>query len=169
MIEILRVCISISFRIDCIDLYKVAEQILELFPLQEVTNLMAEDSDQEGIADCLKEVQQHSILRKSKPAKEDDGEDVARMGDYYRRYRTVEELPKDARAFYEVAGGFKIFSETIDQADHSVAKNIGVDMTTLVRAVHWTEIQLDNWSLADRKRRLIDMRHNFDLDVFGSE
>lgn len=151
------------------DHYTVAEQILELFPLQDVTERVAEGSDREEIADCLKEVQQHSILRKSKPAKEDNGEDVARMGDYYRRYRTVEELPNDARAFYEVAGGFKIFSKTIDQADHSAAKNIGVDMTTLVRAVHWTEIQLDNWSLADKKRRLIEIRHNFDLDAFGSE
>jgi RNA polymerase I-specific transcription initiation factor RRN7 len=103
MIEILRVCASMSFKIHSIDILIVAEQILELFPLQDAPQPRMEDSDHEGRADRLKQVQMNSILRKSKPVQEHD-QDVTRLGEYYRRYRTVEELPEDARAFYEMAG-----------------------------------------------------------------
>jgi RNA polymerase I-specific transcription initiation factor RRN7 len=157
---------SMAFDCDGIDIFIVAEQILELFQMQDVTEPRAEDSNPEKPADRLKEVQQYSILRKPEPIREDDGEDVTRMGENYRRYRTAEELPKEARAFYEVAGGFQIFSEGIGIADLSLAKNVGVDITKLVRAVFRTEIQLDNWSLAETKRRLIEKMHNLDLRDF---
>ena len=104
MIETQRVCISAHLKIDSVDMHTVAEQILELFPLQDVPESISEDSDQEGTADRLKQVQQHSIVLKSKPVKENDEEDVTRLGEYYRRYRTVEELPKETRAFYESSG-----------------------------------------------------------------
>jgi RNA polymerase I-specific transcription initiation factor RRN7 len=83
----------------------VAEQILELFPLQDLPERKADDSEQEKKTNRLSEIQQSSTLRKSEPVK--DGDDVTRLGEYYRRYRTVDELSKEARAFYEAAGEFR--------------------------------------------------------------
>ena len=49
-------------------------------------------------------------------------------------------------------------------ADYSIAKNIGIDVQRLARGVFQTEIQLENWSVADRKRRLIETRENSALE-----
>lgn len=58
----------------------------------------------ESKADHLKAIQQDSVLRKYKPVPEGLAKDAHRPGQYYRRYRTMEQLPKEARAFYQVAG-----------------------------------------------------------------
>lgn len=82
----------------------VPEQILELFPLEDVSQRAVEELDDENQAGRLKQVQQNSTLRKSMPVPNEDDQNVTRPGEYYKRYRTIEELPKDARAFYEIAG-----------------------------------------------------------------
>ena len=86
------------------------QQILDIFPLQQVAQPPVEDSHNENQADGPKQVQQQSKLRKSKPVLQADESDIARPGEYYRRYRTVEELPKEARAFYAIAGKLSIIS-----------------------------------------------------------
>jgi len=63
-----------------------------------------EDTDDDKRSERLKQVQQQSLLRKSKPAVEADDEDPTRPGEFYRRYRAVEELPKEAKVFYDIAG-----------------------------------------------------------------
>jgi RNA polymerase I-specific transcription initiation factor RRN7 len=88
----------------------VAEQILELFPLQEVSPRTTEDTDDEKRDERLKQIQRSSILRYSKPVQEGSEQDVTRPGEYYRRYRTVEELSKEARVFYEIACKFLMCS-----------------------------------------------------------
>jgi RNA polymerase I-specific transcription initiation factor RRN7 len=83
----------------------VAEQILKLFPLQHVPPLIAEDSDNEQRLERLKQVQENLVLQKPEPV-EDDGVagETKRPGDLYKRYRTIDELPENAKAYYEMAG-----------------------------------------------------------------
>jgi RNA polymerase I-specific transcription initiation factor RRN7 len=54
--------------------------------------------------ECLKEVQGSLILQKWKPVNDGEGEEIRRPGELYKRYRRIEELPENARAFYELAG-----------------------------------------------------------------
>lgn len=115
MIETLKVFISIFTQFNGVDIFTVAEQILELFPLQKIPEKVAEGPDQRRIADRLKQVQLHSIVLSSQPVKDDDNEDVTRPGEYYRRHRTVEELPKDVRTFYDAAGELRISFDAIDK------------------------------------------------------
>ncbi len=84
----------------------MAPQILEFFPLVEAAKRAAEESDDERLAERLKRVHEHSKLLSPKPASEEDERDITRPGEHYRRYRTVSELPKEAEAFYEIAGRF---------------------------------------------------------------
>ena len=87
----------------------VAEKILELFPLSNLPNQQAEPSNPEHQADRLKQVQQSSVIQKpihSGDECEDEFVNIARPGEYYRRYRTPEDLPDNAKDFYEVAGQF---------------------------------------------------------------
>jgi RNA polymerase I-specific transcription initiation factor RRN7 len=86
--------------------FTVAEQILDLFPLQDLPSESAEASSMnDHTVDRLKEVQRNLILQKPVPP-EDDGEpeDVKRPGDHYRHYRRTEELPENVKAFYGKAG-----------------------------------------------------------------
>jgi hypothetical protein len=54
----------------------------------------------------LKEVQKNLILQKFKPLTIGESEEIRRPGELYKRYRKVEELPENAKAFYELAGEF---------------------------------------------------------------
>jgi RNA polymerase I-specific transcription initiation factor RRN7 len=83
----------------------VPEKILELFPLQELPPQRADDSDTEQNVDRLKKVQSSLIVQTPVAIEENDKlEDVNRPGELYRRYRTVDELPENAKAFYIIAG-----------------------------------------------------------------
>lgn len=89
------------------------EQILELFPLQELTPQPVDDSMYELNVKRLKQVQSSLIVQTPVANEEDDeSEDVYRPGELYRRYRTVEELPEIAKAFYTVAGKFYPFLQS---------------------------------------------------------
>ncbi|KAG0649094.1 RNA polymerase I-specific transcription initiation factor rrn7 [Hyphodiscus hymeniophilus] len=126
---------------------KISQQILDFFPLQEIVQPAVDESDYLKQADGLKQVQQESSLRKSRSIPENDEADFPQPGEYYRRYRSVKDLPKAARAFYGIA-----------------ARNIGVNVQRLIRGVFQTEIQLENWSLAEKKRRLIEGREKAEED-----
>ena len=106
MIETLRVSSPPSLKSDSIDILAVAEQILKLFPLPDTLQPVPELPDYEERAERLKQVQQNSIFRKSRSVQEEDDGNVTRPGEYYRRYRTVDELPEEAKTFYEIAGRF---------------------------------------------------------------
>jgi RNA polymerase I-specific transcription initiation factor RRN7 len=54
----------------------------------------------------LKEVQQTLILQKFKPLQVGESSAVKRPGEFYKRYRKAEQLPENAKAFYELAGKF---------------------------------------------------------------
>jgi RNA polymerase I-specific transcription initiation factor RRN7 len=88
-------------------LLPVAEQILELFPLQELPPRTPEVSGHERNIDRLKQVQRSLIIQNPKAIVENEElEDVKRPGELYRRYRTIDDLPDNAKAFYEIAGEF---------------------------------------------------------------
>lgn len=58
-----------------------------------------------------KEVHKTLTLQKPVPTmNREEPEDILRPGEMYKRYRTVEELPESAKAFYEIAGKFLSFS-----------------------------------------------------------
>lgn len=75
--------------------------MLELFPLERLPPRPAEDDDLAERISRLKVTQNNLIVQK---AKGDSRNNVNRPGELYKRYRTVEELPATAKAFYELAG-----------------------------------------------------------------
>jgi RNA polymerase I-specific transcription initiation factor RRN7 len=92
--------------------WTVPLKILEHFPLQDMPPLEAEPDDREERKNRLKEVQGSLIVQKPVPIQEQEGKDddaVTRPGEFYRRYRNIDELPDDARAFYELAGRIFFF------------------------------------------------------------
>lgn len=119
---------------------KMPEKILELFPLHEISpQSNIELSDEQSISRLMK-VQGSLIVQNPLADREDDNsKEVNRPGELYRRFRTIEELPENAKAFYEIA-----------------AKNIGITLSGLVRAVFQTEVRLENWNTVERKRRLME-------------
>jgi len=87
----------------------VAEQILELFPLQELPPKPVVELMQEHTIPHIKQIQQDLISQKPLPFEEDESERINRPGELYRRYRHIEDLPANARAFYEKAGKFRFY------------------------------------------------------------
>ena len=56
----------------------------------------------------LKEIQQTLILQKFKPLQVGESDEIKRPGEFYKRYRKAEQLPENAKAFYELAGKFSL-------------------------------------------------------------
>ncbi|OWP04605.1 60S ribosomal protein L [Marssonina coronariae] len=85
---------------------KISEQILQLFPLDDVPRETArEDIESERRLASLKNVQRSLLWQNPQPISEDeDSEQFRRAGELYKRYRTEEELPKQAKAFFDLAG-----------------------------------------------------------------
>ena len=84
----------------------MAEQILELFPLEELPRKPVKEPKQEQGIPHLKQIQQDLVFQKPRSIEEEESENIRRPGELYRRYRSVEDLPENARAFYEKAGKF---------------------------------------------------------------
>ncbi len=84
----------------------VSEQILQLFPLCAIPPRATDDTeDREEDTARLKEVQSSLVWRTPHTVGEDDESDsIRRPGELYKRYRTEEELPKEAKAFFGLAG-----------------------------------------------------------------
>ncbi|PBP26167.1 RNA polymerase I specific transcription initiation factor Rrn7 [Diplocarpon rosae] len=85
---------------------KISEQILQLFPLDDIPRKDAQENpESERRLAILKDVQKSLLWRNPQPCSEDEGsEQVPRAGELYKRYRTEVELPKPAKAFFELAG-----------------------------------------------------------------
>ncbi|KAH9204453.1 hypothetical protein DL95DRAFT_471482 [Leptodontidium sp. 2 PMI_412] len=120
---------------------KVSEQILQIFPLDDLPPQPdAEDSCLEQDIASLKDVQGSLFLQEPQPIEDGDtSEEVVRAGELYKRYRSEEELPKEAKAFFELA-----------------ASKVGVSLGKLLRTVFRLEVQLERWRLADRKRQSLE-------------
>lgn len=116
----------------------MAEQILELFPLEELPPRPVVEPMEEHASPHIKQIQEDLISQKPLPLEEDESERINRPGELYRRYRHVEDLPENARVFYEKA-----------------AENTGISLEMLVRGVVQLETLVENWNLAHRKRRLL--------------
>lgn len=77
------------------------EQLLEPFPLKELPPRPIEEDDLAERVARLKVTQSNLIVQN---AKGESSKNINRPGELYKRYRTVEELPSTAKAFYEIAG-----------------------------------------------------------------
>lgn len=128
----------------------------------------------------------HKTLTLQKPvARVDDEEsqDIVRPGEKYRRYRTVEELPESAKAFFEIAGKLFLLDDVFILSLTGIARNVGTSIEKLVHGVFTTEIQLEKWMLDERRKELLEqeeseeenahqeeMIHGVDVDgEFGKE
>ncbi|TGO72654.1 hypothetical protein BELL_0431g00080 [Botrytis elliptica] len=123
---------------------KVPQQILELFPLTDIISETTMEIVDPDPINRAKEV--HKTLTLQKPvARVDDEEsqDIVRPGEKYRRYRTVEELPESAKAFFEIA-----------------ARNIGTSIEKLVHGVFTTEVRLEKWMLDERRKELLEQEES---------
>jgi len=101
----------------------------------------------------------HKTLTLQKPvALVDDGgsQDIVRPGEKYRRYRTVEELPESAKAFFEIAGKLLFLNDVFVLSLTDVARNIGTSIEKMVHGVFTTEIQLEKWMLDERRKELLE-------------
>jgi len=66
-------------------------------------------SDDEARVTRLKDVQKSLIIQKPHPVGEFGDREMKRSGEFYKRYRTIGDLPEDAKAFYVLAGKFHNF------------------------------------------------------------
>src|SRR5450432_824234 len=90
----------------------VPEQILELFPIEEITHQdPAEKGEMVPTTERLKRVGESLVWQKPVPPQEGE-DDVAinRPGSVYKHYRTIDSLPDSAKPFYNRAGQF-IYSQ----------------------------------------------------------
>jgi len=101
MIEIRKVCLSVLFLVIRGLIRVVAEKILELFPLQELPPQEIQVPDLEELAYRATRVQKSLQIQTPVPLID---EDIKRLGELYRRYRAIEELPANAKDFYKKAG-----------------------------------------------------------------
>ena len=63
-------------------------------------------SDDETRVTRLKNVQKSLVIQKPHPVGEFGDREMKRPGEFYKRYRTIGDLPEDAKAFYVLAGKF---------------------------------------------------------------
>ena len=95
-------------------------------------------------------------MQKPVPVQDEEAEAeeaVVRPGELYRRYRTVDELPENARAFYKLAGKRPHWPTMMSIANIMAATEAGTSLEKLTRAVFVTEVMIDDWMLSDRKKR----------------
>ncbi len=143
------------------------EQLLEMFPTNRPEGptgpqehaLGEEDEsrvDEGAILDKIKQVQRAMRMRRvvSDEDAEDSKEPIRRPGSYYKHYRRVEDLPHDARVFFDAA-----------------ARVVGLSLRTLTKAVFQTESKLQAWKLAQRKTEAANLMQDHDqaLSTDGSE
>ncbi|KAH8597253.1 hypothetical protein B0O99DRAFT_618376 [Bisporella sp. PMI_857] len=124
---------------------KMPEKILNAFPLEDLPPRPPIESDDELKRERLRSVQNSRIVQKSISTDVVNNDSVTRPGELYKRYRIAEELSEHARAFYEKA-----------------SRIIGINLEALVRGVFQTEVNLENWRLAKRRRHLAEESDSLD-------
>lgn len=137
------------------------KQLLDMFPTSRVnaSSAAAIDFDAETKAEGslldekLGKVQNRLKLR-SAISKEGEGkhkETLRRLGNFYKRYRKIEDLPLQAKAFHE-----------------AVASLIGVSMATLVMAVLQMERKIQLWRAKHLKLRQEESEEDEFTNEIGS-
>ncbi|KAG9231397.1 60S ribosomal protein L40 [Amylocarpus encephaloides] len=114
---------------------KMPQQILDLFPLEDILPQAKEQPDPEAGNRTLKKI--HEALKIQKPLEgKGEDEDTKRPGELHRRYRSVEELPENAKCFFELA-----------------AEKSGISLKELLRSVLLLEFRLERRGVTERRRR----------------
>lgn len=121
-----------DFRKAMFTLFPAEASLQGIAPLQ---HLVDDDVLPAARRDRLRGVQQDLVVQRPITAQEanDFGESVARPGSHYRHYRRAEEIPDDAKVFFDEA-----------------ARLIGVSLPRLVKAVFATERKLARWKVQER-------------------
>ena len=122
------------------------EQLLNMFPTVRLDGSAATEVDvnegmrtvQNRLLDKLEATQRNLKIRDVilDVSERWHSEPVRRIGSLYKRYRQVEDLTVQAKAFYEAVAGFA-----------------GVSLSTLVKAVYKMETNLHRWRDEQRKTR----------------
>jgi RNA polymerase I-specific transcription initiation factor RRN7 len=132
-------------------------KILEHFPIQDLPPRPLERDDQDERSERLKQVQRNLIVQNPVLDQEEEGKDsldVTRPGQLYRRYRNTDELPKNAKAFYKLAGTFPHPLILLTFTNVAIASEAGISVEKLTKAVFRMEFAIENWIVAERKRQL---------------
>ena len=134
------------------------KQLLDMFPTSRANASLAvkADSDAETKAERylvdekLRKVQNRLKLRLaiSKEGEGKNKEPLRRLGNFYKRYRKIEDLPPQAKTFHEAA-----------------ASLVGVSLVTIFMAVQQMERKLQVW----RAKRLKEEQEEFEDDESLSE
>ncbi|CAG8960949.1 hypothetical protein HYFRA_00002487 [Hymenoscyphus fraxineus] len=115
---------------------KLPKQILDFFPLQDLPPRQPDDAESTDPINLLKKVQQHLIPIPHKSVGDGDKPGIRRPGEFYKRYRSPEELPDTAKAFFELA-----------------AQSAGTSVDMLVKSVFQVEVRLERWHRNERRNR----------------
>lgn len=112
--------------------YKTA--LYAMFPVQPRTSTTINNSDHEAERlERIKAVQ--ASLRPSLVVEEgEEGSGILRPGERYKRYRSIEQMPRLAKVFFEAAG-----------------RLVNLDLKDIVKAVLQVEMKLGGW--AEKKRK----------------
>jgi RNA polymerase I-specific transcription initiation factor RRN7 len=126
----------------------VAQQILDLFPLEQVPRNVPKEETEDVTEQRLKHVQAQLKVRKSVSAEEAEYiATINRPGSYYTLYRKEVDLPEKTRAFFE-----------------SAAEEAGISLDMLIRGVYRIERQLQEWLANEKREMRAEERANFEME-----
>jgi hypothetical protein len=146
----------------------VSQQLLDLFPLNDLPpQKPLERSETVSNEMRIKRINESLIWQDPIPRgdEEDEETSINRPGSFYRHYRTIDDLPDNAKVFYSKAGKFFVLTFQPDilcyVADCHRAENAGLTLEMLVRAVYKIERQLFNWVMEERRKRFAAEQGHF--------
>ena len=83
----------------------VPGSILDHFPLNELPADATINDNEDTTIRRVKEIHETMLIQRPIPVSNQDAvKEIRRPGELYRRWRTIDDLPENARAFCEVAG-----------------------------------------------------------------
>ncbi len=115
--------------------------LCDIFPINATEPTTANEPESEQLAVAREKLQRVKIIQSSlilhQPfeEREDLEEECLRPGSRYRHYRSSQDIPQNARLFFE-----------------TVAKLVGLSIDMLVTTVFETEMKLQNWVRQQRKK-----------------
>ena len=125
------------------------EQLLNMFPTGRLDGSSAPNADVNegirmnvnGVLNKLELTQRYLKVRDvvSEVSEGNHSKPVRRIGSLYKRYRQVEDLTAQAKAFYEAAAGIA-----------------GISLSTLVKAVYKMETSLHRWGNEQKKKQAVE-------------
>ncbi len=144
---------------------KVAQQILDLFPLEDIIRKDSPGEATSGPTSHRLQSMGESLVWQQPIPPEDGEEDleIHRAGNFYKYYRSVECLPENARLFYDKAGKltYHLVLVILGKLTCLTAEITGLSLEMLVRAVYLVERRLQVWAATEKRREL---SQQYDLD-----